>query len=884
MSQNSNSALPQGFSIFQPALGSQLQFFPAVGTQELDDLLNAYLPGPLPASEKRATAVLDFLEHTQVTGQSFKFYPVYTTASVAASPATSASSSFNVSPVNPTWDWSQTSTTASVSSRASSHRVSKTSPTSRHRTTDFSHIPGMKIMTKDGMDVTNSASRGSKTKEQRDHAHLMRIIKACDSCRKKKIRCDPSHKKRGVAQATAPVPATASRTAKPRTSPPPPPPSEPQSVSVSPLSSDFTLDTPLFEFDQAFTFDNLESFDPAVAGTTDLWDEFLQFPPMDFTGDGMDAFVDPAYLSSQPSSDVSASGSASPVQLGGAPPGLADDRYAEPRVRSPESGAFAIPGSGPGSAGGDYTDFNLYSPGSSFSEDERMLEVSSSSSTSARGLSTPSSASGLSPSSGAIADSYEQLATNRRDMHGLESDEQGSQTADARALENHNPQLQTHPATLARLEQLASQSNDIAVSTNANGQLVICCPPGTVVLTSPGASGDGQDVSLLCSPHHHKQKLIPRKVSSSSNVSASSDSSYRRVLVRTVWFLYIGVALLTLIQETIPADLQPSANVDLHLAEQWHRNTDSVCSYNGNLLATSMLTAKKVISQPGSSAFSPETGGVFAVASPATLLTEISQVSSSVASVNLFLQKLYNAVALVAESPGDTQVISPVSLSSAGEKEPGVRSSTIASDGSSASLGMRFTHGFNPSSVTSVSASNVSAYDSEYLSVVHSEQSTAAPVYNLAIPMVMGALSWTVASQGMVRPIPSLSQQTSRLDTPSQPSDFASSVSLVASSVASSISPTASTSSASPLISDTAVQSTTQHSSDTGTSLDDGQLATIMSHAINSVLLATASSVLSDLARWHSDGAVVRSAQRSRRAAPRSRSLAAYHAVPVSVC
>ena len=43
-------------------------------------------------------------------------------------------------------------------------------------------------MTKDGIDVTNSAGRGTKTKEQREHAHLMRIMKACDACKKKKIR------------------------------------------------------------------------------------------------------------------------------------------------------------------------------------------------------------------------------------------------------------------------------------------------------------------------------------------------------------------------------------------------------------------------------------------------------------------------------------------------------------------------------------------------------------------------------------------------------------------------------------------------------------------------------------------------------------------------
>jgi hypothetical protein len=49
-------------------------------------------------------------------------------------------------------------------------------------------LPGFSIMTKDGIDVTNSAGRGTKTKEQREHAHLMRIMKACDACKKKKIR------------------------------------------------------------------------------------------------------------------------------------------------------------------------------------------------------------------------------------------------------------------------------------------------------------------------------------------------------------------------------------------------------------------------------------------------------------------------------------------------------------------------------------------------------------------------------------------------------------------------------------------------------------------------------------------------------------------------
>jgi len=43
-------------------------------------------------------------------------------------------------------------------------------------------------MTRDGVDVTSTAGRGTKTKEQREHAHLMRIMKACDACKRKKIR------------------------------------------------------------------------------------------------------------------------------------------------------------------------------------------------------------------------------------------------------------------------------------------------------------------------------------------------------------------------------------------------------------------------------------------------------------------------------------------------------------------------------------------------------------------------------------------------------------------------------------------------------------------------------------------------------------------------
>ncbi|KAF4119922.1 hypothetical protein GMORB2_3610 [Geosmithia morbida] len=217
----STSAVPQGFSIYQPSNGAPLRFLPALGTKELDDLLDAYVSGSASLKEKRAEVSVDFFAHMQATGQSFKFYVVpgmYATSSMPEPPSTTAASvhaststsSVNVSPVTSNWDWSFVSSPQTPAEAASSSHPSKRHQTTRHHKAisassqhpsppDFSHIPGMKILTKDGTDVTNSASRGCKTKEQRDHAHLMRIIKACDSCRKKKIRCDPSHKRQMVA-------------------------------------------------------------------------------------------------------------------------------------------------------------------------------------------------------------------------------------------------------------------------------------------------------------------------------------------------------------------------------------------------------------------------------------------------------------------------------------------------------------------------------------------------------------------------------------------------------------------------------------------------------------------------------------------------------------
>ncbi|PNP74165.1 hypothetical protein FNYG_12539 [Fusarium nygamai] len=352
MASNTNT-LPQGFSVFQPTLGAQLQFFPAIGTRELDEMINAYMPGPASNQEKRASIALDYFEYAHLTGQTFKFYPIY---SAAESPATASplqdsgyGSSFNTSPATSTWDWSNVNT-------SSSSRRSSPKSTSSPQATDFSNLPGMKIMTKDGRDVTNSASRGSKTKEQRDHAHLMRIIKACDSCKKKKIRCDPSHKKRGVSS-TAAQPAKVTK--KTKTVAP-----EPKATPVVIQDAFTQLTFP--EQDFSAELDSLAA--PAEQGV-EPWEQFVQFPAED---DNYDFFNDPEGYFSPGSSSFLSDDSTKPVT-----PTTDQDLLRRPRDED-LAGLTDLTAYMPYNqteANHDYVDFNLYSPASVFSEDERMVPI-----------------------------------------------------------------------------------------------------------------------------------------------------------------------------------------------------------------------------------------------------------------------------------------------------------------------------------------------------------------------------------------------------------------------------------------------------------------------------------------------------------------------------
>ena len=367
-----------GFSIFQPTIGAPLQWLPAVGTPELDAMIHALIPGPASIRDKRAHVSMDFFESASQTGETFKFYSVPTSIA-ATSPASSASlfdsgyASFTASPIVPemgSWAPSPVALTPSVSAdeiRSAPRSVSRksTAASSRQPTADFSSHPGMRIMTRDGRDVTNSASRGCKTKEQRDHAHLMRIIKACDACKRKKIRCDPSHRKRTASQASASSSQSEGKAAK-----------KAKKVAASPPAvqsnlSDFAL--PIF-FGTPETPSS--SFQSSPETTDDMFDQFVQFEqapatlPADFDFDNFVSnydYFNPSQFtpssSASPSSQEQWAAPATPAPPAPSPPVVLSD------LNAPQD--FAFPYLNPGFAHGtSYVDFNLFSPAPDFLDEE----------------------------------------------------------------------------------------------------------------------------------------------------------------------------------------------------------------------------------------------------------------------------------------------------------------------------------------------------------------------------------------------------------------------------------------------------------------------------------------------------------------------------------
>ena len=378
---NTNVNNLMGFSVHQPSVGAQLQFFPPMGSQQLDEMIDAYVPGNASILDKRAAVTCEFFQYSNATGELFKFFMVFPsrTSESFESPISlndSGYGSHNTSPVMSETQWASTSTSKSKA-RSSSKKVA---------VADFSHLPGMKIMTKDGLDVTNSASRGCKTKEQRDHAHLMRIIKACDSCRRKKIRCDPSHKKRSShSQSPEPKPSKKIKKASIARQTAPTSVSNQDALFSLALSADVDQSVPQPNYPFDWSMSSLESI-PAdevdIFAETESWDQFINYGDESVTT--QDNYDLNAYRSS-PTNTISTNTNSPSQPFTPNGRGLGSDVYdfasageatAIGRVDyaatfADNERAPALPYLTPGGVenGNNYVDFNLYSPSSSSESD-----------------------------------------------------------------------------------------------------------------------------------------------------------------------------------------------------------------------------------------------------------------------------------------------------------------------------------------------------------------------------------------------------------------------------------------------------------------------------------------------------------------------------------
>ncbi|CAL3970815.1 unnamed protein product [Diplocarpon coronariae] len=224
------------FTITQPFLGAPLQFQPDLGSKELEALVDAYVSGHGSKQEKFSVVTVEFFNHATVdlnTGALTRTYDVYIAPIFDHSPMESQSSGhsptiFTPSPGSSTTlgdsgygsfgmpTPSVTPRTRTLGSARLVKRAAKRDSKTKMPKVEETRLPGFSIMTKDGIDVTTTAGRGTKTREQREHAHLMRILKACDACKRKKIRCDPSHRTSHNLSRTSSTTMTSSASAGPR--------------------------------------------------------------------------------------------------------------------------------------------------------------------------------------------------------------------------------------------------------------------------------------------------------------------------------------------------------------------------------------------------------------------------------------------------------------------------------------------------------------------------------------------------------------------------------------------------------------------------------------------------------------------------------------------
>ncbi|KIN07957.1 hypothetical protein OIDMADRAFT_16412 [Oidiodendron maius Zn] len=231
------------FIITQPFLGAPLQFQPALGSQELEELIDTYVVGPASKQDKLSEVTIDFYNRATVdlsNGSLVRRYDVNRPSrTVGQSPTQSQSSGF--SPIytpspgsSATFADSSNASASMTPPHQSRHARVSTKPARKEtKKTAELRLPGFSIMTKDGIDVTSTAGRGTKTKEQREHAHLMRIMKACEECKRKKVRCDPSHKRSYNGSSAASTSSATTKTSSPSRQNPSPASSSPPPLQES---------------------------------------------------------------------------------------------------------------------------------------------------------------------------------------------------------------------------------------------------------------------------------------------------------------------------------------------------------------------------------------------------------------------------------------------------------------------------------------------------------------------------------------------------------------------------------------------------------------------------------------------------------------------------
>lgn len=176
---------PRSFTISQAAPGALLEFEPPLHSKELAEAINSYIPGHSTLQEKKRRIVSDFcIWRSQVCpeGPASHLYDASPALNFSAFTGVELPSVEHVAPSK------QISAKYAMRSNA---KVVKRTP--KKATSSGPRLPGLSIMTKDGFDVTDTTSRGPKTKEQREHAALMRKLGVCATCKKRKQRCNPSH-------------------------------------------------------------------------------------------------------------------------------------------------------------------------------------------------------------------------------------------------------------------------------------------------------------------------------------------------------------------------------------------------------------------------------------------------------------------------------------------------------------------------------------------------------------------------------------------------------------------------------------------------------------------------------------------------------------------